>query len=305
MAFAFVVGQSLLINWFFLGLERMHFITFATLIGRILFAVLVFTFVRNKEDDFLFLLFLGIGNIVAGLASIAVAFRIYKLQFMKPSKEDITRELQEGWQITLSHLSNSTCNYANIFILGLFVSDLAVGYYSIAERIFFTIKQAFVVFSQAVYPKVCQLVEDGKDKAISFLKQVYLPFFLLVILGCIVLFIFSSPILYFFMGDEYRNAVFYLRVFSVIAVIVCLNIPGTLMLLATNQKKSYLKVYVFAIVLNILLNSILARFFEATGTVITIFITEFFITMGLTGALYRNAVAKGKLVSDPPDNVGY
>lgn len=305
MAFAFVVGQSLLINWFFLGLERMQFIAFATLIGRVLFAVLVFIFIRNKGDGFLFLFFLGIGNIIAGVTSIVVAFRIYKLKFIKPSRANITRELKEGWQIMLSHLSNSTCNYANIFILRLFVSDLVVGYYSIAERIFFTIKQAFVVFSQAVYPKVCQLVQQGKEQAVSFLKQVYTGFLFLVTIGCLVLFIFSPQVLYFFMGHEYNNAVFFLRVFSIISVIVCLNIPGTLILLAMNQKKSYLKIYAFATVLNILLNIVLARFFEATGTVITIFITEFFITIALTRIVYRIGGVKGRLVSDPPDNVGY
>ena len=305
MAFVFVIGQSLLINWFFLGLERMHFITIATLIGRVLFAILVFVFIRSKDDDFLFLFFLGTGNVIAGLISIVMAFRIYKLKFIKPSRADITRELKEGWQITLSHLSNSTCHYANIFILRLFVNDFAVGYYSIAERIFFTIKQVFVVFSQAVYPKVCQLVVEGKDQAISFLKQTYTGFLFLVVVGCIVLFIFSPQVLYFFMGNEYNNAVFFLRFFSIIAVIVCLNIPGTLILLAMNQKKSYLKVYAFATVLNILLNIVLARFLEATGTIITIFITEFFITIGLTSIVYRSNSVKGRLVSDPPDNVGY
>lgn len=305
MAFAFVVGQSLLINWFFLGLERMHFITFATLVGRLLFAALVIVFIKNKSDGYLFLFFLGIGNIIAGVTSIAVAFRIYKLKFIKPARADITRELREGWQITLSHLSNSTCHYANIFILRLFVNDLAVGYYSIAERIFFTIKQVFVVFSQAVYPKVCRLVQQGKEQAISFLKQVYTGFLFLVIMGCLVLYIFSPQILYFFMGQEYNNAVFFLRVFSIIAVIVCLNIPGTLILLAMNQKKSYLKVYAIATVLNIFLNIVLARFLDATGTVITIFITEFFITIALTRIVNKSDSIEGKLVSDPPDNVGY
>lgn len=283
----------------------MHFIAFATLVGRILFAIMVFVFIRNKGDGFLFLFFLGIGNIMAGITSIVVAFRVYKLKFIRPSGADIARELKEGWQITLSHLSNSTCHYANIFILRLFVNDLAVGYYSIAERIFFTIKQVFVVFSQAVYPEVCQLVQQGKEQAISFLKQVYTGFLVLVIMGCLVLFIFSPQILYFFMGHEYSKAVFFLRVFSIIAVIVCLNIPGTLILLAMNQKKSYLKVYAFATILNILLNIVLVRFFEATGTVVTIFITEFFITLALTSILYRSNSRRGRLVSDPPDNIGY
>ena len=300
MAFVFVVGQSLLINWFFQGLERMHFIAFTTLVARVLFAALVFIFIRSKDDDFLFLFFLGAGNIIAGLISIAVAFRIYKLKFIKPSRMDIARELKEGWQITLSHLSNNTCHYANIFILRFFASDFVVGYYSIAERIFFTIKQVFVVFSQAVYPKVCQLVQKGKEQAISFLKPAYTAFLLLVILGSLILFIFSPQVLYFFMGNEYSNAVFYLRVLCIVSVIVCLNIPGTLILLAMNQQKNYFRIYAMATVLNILLNLVLARFFEATGTVITIFITEFFITIGLTRMVYRSKVMTEKLVSDPP-----
>ena len=305
MAFIFVVGQSLLINWFFQGLERMHFIAFATLLARVLFAILVFLFIRDKDDDIFFLFFLGAGNIIAGVISIAMAFRIYKLKFIKPTRMDIARELKEGWQITLSHLSNNTCHYANIFILRFFANDFVVGYYSIAERIFFTIKQVFVVFSQAIYPKVCQLVQEGKEQAISFLKPVFTAFLLLVTLGSLILFIISPQVLYFFMGNEYNNAVFYLRVLSIVAVIVCLNIPGTLILLAMNQQKSYFRIYAVATVLNILLNLVLARFFEAAGTVMTIFITEFFITIGLTRMVYRYKVIKGKWVSDPPIDPGY
>lgn len=302
-AFAFVVGQSLLTNWFFQGLERMHFIAVATLIGRILFAVLVFIFVRNKDDDFLFLFFLGIGNIVAGLISIATAFRICKLQFIKPSRADIRKELKDGWQITLSHLSNSTCHYANIFILRFFATDLAVGYYSIAERIFFTVKQVFVVFSQTVYPGVCQLVQQGKEKAISFLSKTYTTFLLAVIIGSLMLFIFSPQVLYFFMGGQYGNAVFYLRVLSIVSVVVCLNIPGTLILLAMDQKKTYFRIYGLATIFNVLVNIVLARFFEAAGTVMTIFITEIFITMALTRAVYQKKIMKGKVVDLPLNEI--
>lgn len=303
MAFAFVVGQSLLTNWFFQGLERMHFIAVATLIGRILFAILVFLFIRNKNDDFLFLFFLGIGNIVAGLISITTAFRICKLQFIKPSRADVRKELKDGWHITLSHLSNSTCHYANIFILRFFATDLAVGYYSIAERIFFTVKQVFVVFSQTVYPGVCQLVQQGKEKAISFLSKTYTAFLLAVIIGSLMLFIFSPQVLYFFMGEQYGNAVFYLRVLSIVSVVVCLNIPGTLILLAMDQKKTYFRIYGLATIFNILGNIVLAGFFEAAGTVMIIFITEFFITMALTRSVYQKKIIKEKMVGMPLNEI--
>jgi PST family polysaccharide transporter len=305
MAFVFVIGQSILINWFFQGLERMQFIAFATLIARILFAISVFLFIRTKGDDFLFLFFLGSGNVIAGVLSIFVAFRIYKLQFVRPSLKDITGELKGGWQITMSHLSNSTCHYANIFILRFFVNDLVVGYYSIAERIFFTMKQVFVVFSQAAYPKVCQLVRQGKEQAASFIRQTYSPFLLAVIFGCITLFILSPQVLYFFMGHEYSNAVFYLRVLSIASVVVCLNIPGTLILLAMDRKTTYFRIYAIASVVNILLNIMLARFFGATGTVMTIFISEFLITMALSRAVYRDKQMQGKTADIAPGELSY
>lgn len=303
MAFAFVVGQSLLTSWFFQGLERMYFSAVAMLIGRVLFAVLVFLFIRNKDDDFLFLFFLGIGNIVAGLISIVTAFRICKLQFIKPSGVDIRKELKDGWQIAISHFSNSTCHYANIFILRFFATDLVVGYYSIAERIFFTVKQVFVVFSQTVYPGVCQLVQQGKEKAISFLGKTYTTFLLAVIIGNLMLFIFSPQVLHFFMGGQYSSAVFYLRVLSIAAVVVCLNLPGTLILLAMDQKKTYFRIYGLAAILNVLVNIVLAGFFEAAGTVMAIFITEFFITMALTRAVYQKKIIKRKVVDMPLNEI--
>src|SRR5687767_1694202 len=295
MAFVFVLGQSIQVNWFFQGLERMQFSAFATLLARVIFAVFVFVFIRDKTDNYLFLFFLGAGSLIAGIISIIVAFRIYRLRFSTPTGNEIRGELKEGWQITVSHLSHSTCQYANIFILRMLTNDLVAGYYGIAERILFMIKQVMVVFSQAVYPNVCRLVQNGKKHAFLFFRKVYFPFLFLVVAGCALLCIFSSQVLYFFMGDEYIHSVFYLRVLCIVAVIVCLNIPATLVLLSMNQQKSYFRVYAIATILNITLNVILAYYFAATGTVMTVFVTELFIMLGLTREMYREDVVKQKI----------
>jgi O-antigen/teichoic acid export membrane protein len=60
-----------------------------------------------------------------------------------------------------------------------------------------------------------------------------------------------------------------------------------------------------ATVFNILLNIVLARFFGATGTVMTIFITEFFITMALTRAVYQKKIIKGKVTDILPNELSY
>ena len=288
LGFMYVVGQSLFVNWFFQGKEKMHYITISTLVSRLVFVVLVFLFINQKGDGIYFLFFLGIGNTIAGLLSIFLAVKIFELNFVIPIWADIVHELKEGWQITVSNLSINTYLYCGIFILRIFTNDLVVGYYSIAERIFFAVRQVLSVFSQVVYPHICQLTLKGKQAAGIFFKQVYLPFLLLVAGGCGLMFIFSEQLIHLFVKDASTLPVLLLRMFSFVPVIVCLNIPAYQLLLAFNRKKSYLMILGLATVINIIFNLLLVNSFGATGTVLSVIITELFITAGLNLELYKN-----------------
>jgi len=287
VGFIFVIGQAVLINWFFQGVEKMQLMAFISLAARLIFVALVFLFIKSTGDDVLYLFFLGAGSFVMGLVSIFIAIRKFKLQFILPGRKGILNEFREGWQITATNLSNNICQYSNIFILRFFTNDLVTGYYSIAERIFLTLRQMLGVFSQAVYPQVCLLIETGRKNIISYFRKVYVPFLFAISGGCLLLFILSPWVLYFFIHHENLHAVLLLRVFSIVLVLACLNIPATLVLLATNQRRSYFKVYTAGAILNVLLNMLLAYFFRSTGTVIAILITELFILTGLTRELFR------------------
>lgn len=285
--FVFVIGQAVLINWFFTGMEKMQVMALTTLIARLIFVVLVFLFIKVKEDSVLYLFFLGSGNFVIGLVSIFLVIRRYKLQFIRPTINDIKGEFRKGWEITATNLSNNICLYANIFILRVFTNDLITGYYSVAERIFLTLRQMLSVFSQTVYPQVCLVVSKGKEKVISYFRKIYFPFLSLLVTGCIILFILSPWAIYFFIHHEDGSSVLLLRIFAVVLVVACLNIPATLILLAMDRRRSYFKIYTIGVVLNVLLNLLLAYFFQSTGTATAILITELFITAGLTRELVK------------------
>lgn len=64
-----------------------------------------------------------------------------------------------------------------------------------------------------------------------------------------------------------------------------MNIPAYQTLLAYNYKNSYSIILIMGAVINIILNFILANFYGANGTAISVLITEFFITAGLIIAL--------------------
>ncbi len=291
LGFTFVIGQCLSVNWFFLGIEKMHFITIGSLFSRLIFVVLLFVFMQKKEDDVFFLLFLGIGNMIAATASIFIAIALLKLKFLRPLWVDIIGEFKKGWQVTVSILSLNTYLFSGIFILRFFTNDLVVGYYSIAVRIFFAARQVLAVFSEAVYPHICQLILQGKESTKMFFKKVYLPVLLATFMGCLVLFIFSPQIIYIFIREKPALPVLLLRMLSFVPVIVCLNIPAYQLLLAFDRKKNYLQIFGFATVINIAANILMVNEWGATGTVLSIILTELFITAGLNRELYKNKLS--------------
>lgn len=287
MAFMFVPGQAAIPSWFFQGMERMQVLALLNLFSRLLFVALVFLFVKGPGDTALFLFFSGLGNLVAGIAGMLLAIRLFGLRRQPVSRTDIIRLLREGWPVTISNLSMNVIQYGNIFILRIFTNDLVAGYYGVAERIFFAIKQGLVIFSQAVYPRVCQLAGQGLTGVVSFFRRVFAPFFLVVVAGCAVVAAAAPYILHFFTKDNNSAAIFALRMFCLLIPVICLNIPGTLSLLAFNRKESYFAIYTGAAVLCIVANLLLARYFQAEGTIAAIFITEICITAGVSLAISR------------------
>jgi O-antigen/teichoic acid export membrane protein len=109
----------------------------------------------------------------------------------------------------------------------------------------------------------------------------------MVIIFSAGVFIFSPQILFVLIGHEHAHSAFLLRMFMIAVVLVSLNIPPYLILLADNHKKSYLRVFTFGTILNLISNIILAYYFQATGTVIATIITEFVITAALYWETYR------------------
>ena len=279
--FSFVLGQALLMNWFFQGMEKMKYNALSSFFSRLLFTLLVFIFIKQRDDTSLYLFFMGLGNMAAGLLSMATCYYTYKLEWVQPSIKNFGHELKESWHYTVSNLSMTTIQYGGLFILRLFTNDLVVGYYSIAEKIYFAMKMMLDVFSQAAYPRVCVLLQGGMDKTKQFFREGYFYFLCLVVGGTSVIFIFAPLLIQFFVKHPDSNTSYLLRVLCIALVIVCLHIPAALLLLAGDYKKQYMQVFTLGLLFCLFSNFIGAVYFKATGTVVATLLTEIFITAGL------------------------
>jgi len=281
LAYTSVIGQSLLMNWLFQGIEKMNIVLYISLIGRLAFAILVLIFIRHKADYIYFIFFTGVGNILAGAASIIFAIRYLRLKMVWPSWQNIVTELKSGWHITTSSLAVSSYLYINILVLRFYWTDTVVGYYSIAEKIIMAGRQILTVYFQAIYPQVCQLVQAGRRELFAFFRKFYLPFLGLVLAGCIVLFVFPRPIIGIFLENNREISAQYLRIMSFVPFIICLNIPAYQVLIAHDQKIALFKVFVSGTLINLFLNIFIVKTWGPVGTSWIIFITELLVTIGL------------------------
>ena len=142
-------------------------------------------------------------------------------------------------------------------------------------------KMMLDVFSQAAYPRVCLLVQEGRDKTSQFFRQGYVYFLGMVIAGASLIAIFAPWVIQFFVKDADPQTAFLLRVLCLALVIVCLHMPAALLLLAGNHKNEYMKIFTLGLLVCLVSQFLLAANFKAMGTVIAVLITESFITAGL------------------------
>lgn len=292
MAFVYVPGMALIPAWYLQGHERMRELAVVNLSSRLLFVLLVFLFIKNARDAALYVFFLGLCSLLPGLISTLSTWKKDSLQWMPVSRKEINALLKEGWHITASNLSMNIIQYGNIFILRLFANDLVTGYYGVAERIFFSLKQGLVVFSQAAYPRVCVLAADGAGAVQQFYRRYFRPFFLMVLMGSALVALAAPYILGFFLPHTDPGAVILLRMFCMVLPLICLNIPGSLALLAFDKRKKYFRIYGSAVLVSVLLNFAGAYYAEARGTLAAILGTELFITTGVTIAWLRLVQSK-------------
>jgi PST family polysaccharide transporter len=292
LSFTSVIGQVVLVNWLFQAIERMKFITYITLFARIIFLLLVVFFIKTRTDNIYFIFFTGVSNIVAGLLSMVVAFRLLKLQFVVPTAAALRLEFKNGWHIMLSNLSISTYMYINVLVLRLVTNDRMVGFYSIAEKIILAARQVLSVYFQVVYPQVCQLAVKSKQELYFFLKRNYLFFLVSMLLGGFFLLFLAEPIIGFFLKVDQAIPAEYLRIMCFVPFIVCLNIPAYQVLLAFNKKEALMKVFIVGTILNIVLNLSLVPVWGAIGTSYVVLITEAFITLSLIVFMNRDPKTK-------------
>ncbi|TKK68029.1 hypothetical protein FC093_12510 [Ilyomonas limi] len=281
-SFAIVVGQALIPIWLFQGMEDMKFLAICNILSKLIYFACILLYIRLPTDYYLVNLFQGLSAIVAGILSIYIVLKKFNVRFVRITVKDVKTEVTSGKMLFFSSVAVNIYLNSNAFILGVFASPAEVGIYSIAEKVYYALKQLSNVFSQVIFPQICLLAASSVTALKAFLKKVFVPFIALIMLACVVVF-FATHLIssYFLKGEINYHLILLINIFCIAIIINACDIPAFQTLLAYNEKNKYGLVLILGCAINIIANIVLVNLFKSLGTVYAILITESFITFGL------------------------
>ena len=275
ITFGTVIGHVLFPIWFFQGMERMKYISYLNIFAKVLFTIAIFVFVKEQSDFYLVPLLTSIGFIVAGIWSLVLIYREFDVKFKWQSIATLKSYFIDGWHIFVSRIYVNIYTTTNIILLGLFINNTAVGYYSIAEKIVVAIGGLFQPANQTIYPYLARKYKDNFELFLSFIKKISLVFLAISFSFVIISEYFKESIVSLVTGSANVEVSLLLAFF----LLRILTYPfGSLFsnsLIIMNRKKEFMKVMNYTVLIDLIIVPPSIYFYQEIGLVISFIIVSF------------------------------
>jgi PST family polysaccharide transporter len=128
--------------------------------------------------------------------------------------------LKASTQFFLARLSASLYTSSSVVFLGLLGGDATVGYYSAAEKVFLAFQGIYEPVVVSIYPYMSKYRNMGVYRAVFKVSVLFNS------LCCVLLFVFSGPLVSLLFGEDFQTSSLILKVFSAALLLV---VPSTLL----------------------------------------------------------------------------
>lgn len=276
LSYGMVIGQTLLGDWFFQGIERMKILTIVNAISKILFTLLLLLFISSPDDFLLVPIFNSIGYLCAGSIMLGLSMKYVTWQW--PNFSDSREFYNDSFQIFLSDIASQFTYAANGVILGLFAGNSVVGIFSAFDKLMLAARKMYTPICQAVYP---YLSRKAYQKKRELMRRLIMATLAIGTVGSLFVIFLGQWVVEFLFEDPAIVAnVYLLQWMSLIVLFVGLSLLFTnLYAPARKLFRQRLKVMVYAMFFNLILGFLLVPYIGLRGTVITTILTELFLVI--------------------------
>src|SRR4051812_25780491 len=261
-------------GWFFVGIERMRFVSWLEVANRVLAGVFTILLVRGPGDGWIVLALWAAGTIVTSVVTTGLMYRHVALR--SPTIAGTRWALGDSWRLFIGGTAVTLYTSANVFFLGVLSTTVQAAFYSTAEKLVRAAPRVITPIATAVFPRVGNLLAQGDhDRARQLTRLTLMALIGLSSAAAAVLIAFAEPIVHLLYGDGFDASIGILRVLALTLPLTAAS-SGTvqLKLIANGFDRESMIVVVIAALVNLALAFSVVPTYGAKGTAWVIVVVE-------------------------------
>lgn len=299
----YILSAIIDINWFYYGLTEFKFTTIRSAVIRSFSLVLIFTFVKTKEN-------LGeyfcIMALTCFLSNLLLWTRLRKyISFYKPSFHEIFENLKPNLLLFVPILAMSIYRVMDKIMIKELSTVVENGYYENADKIITMVLTSFSAVATVMMPSISGLLANGNDAKMKQMLRDFMQASMALGIGMMFgLLAVGSEFAPLFFGEEYYESGIIIQFLAVTVVLAGWKTVLKSQYLIPYEKDS---VYVVSLVAGAIINVICNLYFipkyaargAAVGTVIAELVGFFIQTIFVSKAIEVHTLIKDTLVFLP------
>ncbi|MDF2858944.1 MAG: capsular biosynthesis protein, partial [Neobacillus sp.] len=193
------------VEWVNEALEEYGFITLKTMIIKMIYVALLLLFVKSSDDYLLFVGLLVLTTVLNNIISFIYVKRRVKFDF---SDIRLRSHLKPMFLVVIFSNGNILYTQLDRFMLGEFVSETSVAYYTMAQQISTMINAIMLSIIQVTIPRLSYLVGggDNEEQYLGLLGKITKIYMSILFPAAIGLYVISDLGVKIYGGAEFINA---------------------------------------------------------------------------------------------------
>jgi polysaccharide transporter, PST family len=285
--------------WYFQGVERLRAPAALDVFAKLIATLGIFVVVRAPEHGWMVLALRAGAELIS--TGVLTAWLYRSVPWLRFNLALAREMLRDGWSLFVFVGAASIYTSANAFLLGLLAPAREVSYFGAGERIVRAASLLLGPLSQALYPRVSNLVAHDRQRASALIRRSLLPFVGLGVVMGVGLIVLAPLLTRVVFGPEYAPVASVIRVLAVVPMLLGVGtVLGLQWALPMGMDRVYTRFVLVAGALNVVLAVTLVPHYGAVGMAVAAVLAEASVEVGLVWLVLRHGGDTWRRQSGPP-----
>ncbi len=270
----YVFSSILDISWYFSGMEDFKKILIRNIITKIFTILLIFYFVKTKNDIWVYTLIMALSYLVGNMI-LWIKLR-KQIDFYIPKKDEIKIHFLPNLKLFVAVIAVSIYTMMDKIMIEALSNITELGFYEYAEKINYIQVLIISAFGTVMLPRMSNMAEQNENG--KFVNNINKSLEFIMFLSCALCFgimTVAETFVPIYLGENFKRTTILLQILSISSLFVSWgNVIRTQYLIPKEKDNIYIVSVILGAVVNFIINLILIPRFQAIGACIATVIAE-------------------------------